>query len=277
MRPAVKPRHDLGQNFLNDESVARRIAESCGADKTCGVLEIGPGEGALTRKLALLAGKVAAIELDSRLLPVLEASLGHLANVEIVPGDALTVDLAAFTAEHLAGLEPLVCANLPYQITTPICERLLASRLFSRVCVMVQREAALRLTASVGDPQWNESSLCCSYFAEGEILFDVDRSCFSPMPHVTSSVVRFTRRPMPEGVEDTLARKLMRAAFSERRKKFSSCLAKTIGGEKEVWEERFRALGFPADVRGERFSAEDIVRLARTLARDAERPEAEQQ
>ncbi len=277
MRPAVRPRHDLGQNFLTDETVARRIAESCGADRTCGVLEIGPGEGALTRKLALLAGKVAAIELDARLLPVLEAALGHLTNVEVVQGDALAVDLAAFTAEHLAGLTPIVCANLPYQITTPMVERLLESRLFSRVCVMVQREAALRLTASPASPQWNESSLCCSYYAEGRMLFDVDRTCFTPAPHVTSSVVFFSARPRPEGVEDALARKLMRAAFRERRKKFSSGLVQIFGGEKNLWEQRLVSLGFPADVRGERFSAEDIVRLARTLARDAERPEAEHQ
>lgn len=261
----MKPRHDLGQNFLTDETVCRRIAESCGAEKTCGVLEIGPGEGALTRKLALLAGKVTAVELDRRLLPVLEAALGHLANVEIVAGDALALDLPQFVSEHLAGYTPMVCANLPYQITTPVVEKLLESRLFSTVCVMVQREAALRLTASVGDPQWNESSLVCSYFAEGRILFDVDRTCFSPMPHVTSSVVLFTAKPRPEGVKDALVRKLMRAAFSERRKKFSTGLVKALGGSKEDWEEKLTALGFPADVRGERFSAEDIRRLAEQI------------
>ena len=261
-KQAVPLRHDLGQNFLRDEEVCRRIAASCGADKTCGVLEIGPGDGALTRKLALIAGKVAAIELDHRLLPVLETGLAHLPNVEIVQGDALSVDLPAFISEHLQGLTPLVCANLPYQITTPMVENLLESRLFTTVCVMVQKEAALRLTASPGSAQWNESSLFCSYYAEGQILFDVDRTCFEPMPHVTSSVVRFTRKPSPEGVEDTLAQRLMRAAFRERRKKFSSGLVQTFGGEKDLWEKRLVSLGFPADVRGERFTAEDLVRLA---------------
>lgn len=262
-RHGVELKKALGQNFLTDEDVCKHIAESCGADKTCGVLEIGPGAGALTRQLAQIAGKVVSLELDTRLLPVLRDSLSGLSNVTVVCGDALAEDIPALVQERILPLRPLVCANLPYQITTPAVLRLLGCRRFQAVCVMVQREAALRLAAAPGSPEYNESSVYCSYYSDPKILFDVPRECFTPRPHVTSAVIRFDTKPQPEGLDEKLYFRIVRAAFGERRKKFATNLSRVLGGERGVWEERLESLGFPRDVRGERLSADDFARLAR--------------
>ena len=140
----------MGQNFLIDPEVPRRIAESSGADAGCGVLEIGPGIGPLTAELAQRAGKVVAVELDRALLPVLAETMAPYPNVEIVPGDVLKLDLAALAAEKFSGLTPLVCANLPYNITSPVLESLVETPCFTAFTVMIQREVARRLCAPQG-------------------------------------------------------------------------------------------------------------------------------
>ena len=256
----------LGQNFLTDDSVAERIAAASGADADCGVLEIGPGAGALTAHLARRAGRVAAVEIDRSMLPVLGETLAEYGNVTVIHGDAVTADLGAIVRGHLAPLRPIVCANLPYQITTQAVRRLLASRLFESVTVMVQREAALRFAAAPRSAAYNETSMLCSYFSVPEILFDVPPGCFSPPPHVMSTVIRFDMRPAPADFGDELFIRLARAAFGERRKKFSANLARAFGGGRDEWEDRLESLGFPRDVRGERLSAEDMAALARAVA-----------
>ena len=184
----------MGQNFLIDPTVPRRIAESSGADGTCGVVEIGPGIGPLTAELAKRAGKVTAIELDRSLLPVLAETMAEYPNVEIVPGDALKLDLAALAAEKLPGLTPMVCANLPYNITTPILTKLAETPCIQSVTVMIQREVAQRVCAAPGDPDCGAFSLLMQYRMETELLFDVPKECFLPAPKVTSSVIRCVRR-----------------------------------------------------------------------------------
>lgn len=269
-RHSVGLKHALGQNFLVDEGVARRIAEASGADRASGVVEIGAGAGALTAQLAAVAGRVVTIEIDRRLEPVLRESLSDAENVEFIFRDAMKVDFAAVVRERIAPLRAVACANLPYQVTTPAVRRLVSSRLFGSVCVMVQLEAARRFAAAPGDAEYNETSAFCAYYSKPELLFEVPANCFEPRPHVTSAVIRFDAKPAPEGgeVEDAEVLRLMRAAFSERRKKFAACLARATGSARERWEELLVGLGFPCDVRGERLGADDFARLAR-LARES--------
>jgi len=262
LRHSAGLKKSLGQNFLVDSSVAERIAESSGASAETAVLEIGPGAGALTTQLAPRAARVCAVELDGEMIPVLRESTARFDNVTVVRGDATEVDLNAIVREHLAPFRPIVCANLPYQITTPAVKRLLACRLFESVTVMVQKEAALRFAAVPGDKDYNEMSVLCAYYSSPKILFDVPRGCFLPPPHVTSAVIRFERREKPAELDEALFLKLVRTAFGERRKKFSSNLARSFGGERETWEDKLESLGFPRDVRGERLSADDFIKLA---------------
>ena len=154
----------MGQNFLIDPEVPRRIAEASGAGSTCGVLEIGPGIGPLTAELAQRADKVVAVELDRALLPVLEETMAPYPNVEIVPGDVLKLDLQALAAEKFAGLTPMVCANLPYNVTSPILEKLVETPCFSSFTVMIQREVARRLCAPQGSSEGGSFSLFLQYY-----------------------------------------------------------------------------------------------------------------
>ena len=218
----------LGQNFLINPSVCPRMAEACGADSQTGVLEIGPGIGVLTHELAKRAAKVVAVELDTRLLPVLDESLVEHTNVRIVHGDAMKIDLAALIAEEFAGLNVAVCANLPYYITSPLLMQLLESRLpIDSITVMVQKEAAQRLCANPGTRECGAVTLAVAYYAEAETLFSVSRGSFMPAPNVDSAVIRLKiRREPPVQVvrEDTLFR-MIRAAFGQRRKTLSNALS----------------------------------------------------
>ncbi|MCD7838114.1 MAG: 16S rRNA (adenine(1518)-N(6)/adenine(1519)-N(6))-dimethyltransferase, partial [Clostridiales bacterium] len=151
----------MGQNFLIDGGVPRAIAEASGADETTAVLEIGPGIGPLTVQLAQRAGKVAAVELDTALLPVLAETLADCSNVTVIPGNIMKLDLDALLEEHCGGLTPIVCANLPYNITTPVLTRLLESRRFASVTVMIQREVAKRICARPNTSDYGAFTLLC--------------------------------------------------------------------------------------------------------------------
>ena len=172
----------LGQNFLIDPDVCPKMAESLNADDKTGVLEIGPGIGVLTKELGKVAKKVVSIELDKRLLPVLEETLGDYDNIEIVNGDVMELDLKALIEEKFEGCSNIkVCANLPYYITSPIIDE---------IVVMVQKEAGERLCAKVGTRQAGAVSVAVNFYADGEILFDVPRESFMPSPKVDSVVIR---------------------------------------------------------------------------------------
>jgi len=258
----------MGQNFLIDPAVPADIAAASRADRTCGVLEIGPGVGCLTAEMAKRAGKVVSIELDKKLLPVLAETMAPFDNVEIVPGDALKLDLAALAAEKFAGLRPLVCANLPYNITTPVLTQLLESSCFHSITVMIQRDVARRICALPGDSDRGAFSLLCQYFAQCDLLFEVPPECFLPPPKVTSAVLQLTPHSHPpvDVARETLFG-LIRAAFAQRRKTLLNSLFSVYGSRysKEELRQILSDCALPESIRGERLSMEQFALLAKRL------------
>ena len=204
-----------GQNFLTQRWVPQRIAQEAGIDCSTGVLEIGPGFGPLTQELCLRAGRVTAIELDTTLRPVLAETVGEFDNLTIHFADAMKMDLPALVQAEFPGLTPAACANLPYYITSPVLTRLLESRCFSAVTVMVQKEVARRICAAPGTADYSAFSILCQYHAAPELLFDVPASCFIPQPKVTSAVVCLRTRPAPADIRDeVLFFRTVRASFA---------------------------------------------------------------
>ncbi len=259
----------MGQNFLIADWVPRDIAEAAGLDETCAVLEIGPGIGPLTVQLSRRAAKVAAVELDRALLPILAETLADCPNVEVIPGDAMKLDLAGLAAEKFPGLTVKACANLPYNITTPVITRLLEAGCFQSVTVMIQREVARRICAAPGSSDCGAFSLFCQYHADCEFLFEVPPDCFLPAPKVTSAVVRLTLRDRPpvEGDRDAIF-SLVKAAFAQRRKTLLNALSAAYGSRfsKEQLRQILADCGLPETVRGERLGLEEFAALARALA-----------
>ena len=175
----------MGQNFLIEGWVPRDIAEASGAGPDTGVLEIGPGIGPLTVQLARRAAKVAAIELDRTLYPILAETLAPYPNAEVVPGDAMKLDLAALAADKFSGLTPIACANLPYNITTPVLTALIEAGCFASITVMIQREVALRICAAPGSSDYGAFSVFCQYHTQPELLFEVGPECLLPAPSLS--------------------------------------------------------------------------------------------
>ena len=184
----------LGQNFLTAAWVPERIAEEAGLDENTGVVEVGPGVGCLTAQLAKRAGKVVAIELDKALLPVLKETLRDFYNVKVIPGDATKLDLRALAEEKLPGLRLVVCANLPYNVTTPLLTALIEAGCFETITVMIQREVARRICAGPGSADYGAFGLFVQWHCETELLFDVPPSCtFSTAPCTTLMGLRSSR------------------------------------------------------------------------------------
>ena len=263
----------MGQNFLIDPEVPRRIAEASGADAGCGVLEIGPGIGPLTAELAQRAGKVVAVELDRALLPVLAETMAPYPNVEVVPGDVLKLDLTAIAAEKFQGLTPIVCANLPYNVTSPILEKLVESPCFTAFTVMIQREVAQRLCAPQGASEGGSFSLFLQYYTNPELLFDVPPEKFLPAPKVPSAVIRCVRRERPavDVADEGFFFKVMRGGFLLRRKTLANSLSAALPGiPKESIQQAITDMGLPAAVRGEQLTLEDFAALSAALGREAD-------
>ena len=258
----------MGQNFLLDPAVPADIAAASGADPSCGVLEIGPGIGPLTAELAKRAGKVVSVELDRTLLPVLAETMASFPNVEIVHGDALRLDLAALAAEKFPGLTPLVCANLPYNITSPILQKLTETPCFRSLTVLVQKEVARRLSAPQGSPGGGAFSLFLQYHMEVELLFEVPRDRFLPAPKVDSAVLRCVRRDRPavETADEAFFFQVLRGAFLLRRKTLvNSLFAALPGWDKAAIQSAIERCGLPPDVRGERLTLRDFAALTKVL------------
>ena len=193
----------LGQNFLIDPEVCPRMADEAIPDASYGVLEIGPGIGVLTVELARRAAKVVSVELDDRLFPILKKTLADFDNIELVHGDILKLDLQALLREHFGDMPVVVCANLPYYITSPVITKLLQEHLpIESITVMVQKEAAERLCAEVGTRQAGAVTVAIAAYAEAEQLFFVPRSSFLPAPKVNSEVIRLTLRDTPIPLPD---------------------------------------------------------------------------
>ncbi len=258
----------MGQNFLIAEWVPREIADAAGLDKSCAVLEIGPGIGPLTQQLSRRAGRVAAVELDASLLPILEETLSDCHNVEVIPGDVMKLDLAAIMTERFAGFTLKACANLPYNITTPVLTKLLETDCFQSVTVMIQREVAQRVCAKPGEPDCGALSLFCQYHARCELLFEVPPDCFLPAPKVTSAVVQLTLYTTPpvDGSKDAIFA-VVKAAFAQRRKTLLNALSAAYGSRfsKEQLRQFILDCGLPETVRGERLGLIQYAELARRL------------
>ena len=257
----------MGQNFLIDASIPQAIAEHCGADENCGVLEIGPGIGCLTEQLARRAGQVVSVELDRRLLPVLEETLSKYENVSIVSGDIMKLDIAALVDTHFSGLTPLVCANLPYNITTPVLSALIDSGRFQRLTVMIQKEVAQRICALPGTADYGAFSLYMQFYTQPELLFDVPPDCFTPQPKVTSAVLRCTvRKAPPVDVADVpFFFQVVRAAFALRRKTLLNCLSSGLGLSKGNTSALLARAGVPSGARAEQLSMEQFAAIARAV------------
>ena len=259
-----------GQNFLVAEWVPQRIAEDAGVDDTAGVLEIGPGIGPLTQQLALRAKKVCAVELDKRLAPILEKTVGDFQNLEILWDDILNQDIPKLVAEKFPGLRPMACANLPYYITSPILTALLEAECFESVTVMVQKEVAQRIAAKPGSADYSAFTIFCQYYAEPQILFDVPAGCFLPQPKVTSAVIQLkVRKELPWDIADKATFfRTVRASFAMRRKTLQNGLSSGFpelgkAGAAEVLE----AGGLSPSVRGEKLDIEAFARIANEIYR----------
>ncbi len=258
-------RKSLGQNFLISPEIARRIAETVEPD--WGVVEIGPGHGALTAALCARAARVAAVELDRRLLPVLAETLAGFDHVELIQGDALRQDYPALCARALPGLVPAACANLPYNITTPAIQALLDARCFEQMTLMVQKEAGARLRAPAGTPDYGPLNILLAADYNVKTLCEVPADCFVPRPHVDSAVLSCRRRAnpaTPEALRPRFAR-LVRAAFAARRKTLANALeAAGFCGREEALA-ALAACGLDPRVRGEALEIGQFVALAEKI------------
>ena len=259
-----------GQNFLIAPWVPQSIAEQAGVDETAGVLEIGPGIGPLTQQLCLRAKKVCAVELDERLAPILDITVGEFDNLEIIWNDVLRLDLPALVQGEFAGLRPMACANLPYYITSPILTALLEADCFESVTVMVQKEVAQRIAAAPGSPDYSAFTVFCQYYAEPKLLFDVPAHCFLPQPKVTSAVIQLkVRKERPWDIlDESIFFRTVRASFAMRRKKLSNGLASGFpelgkSGAAEV----IQRAGFEANIRGETLGIPEFAKIANEIVK----------
>ena len=261
----------LGQNFLINPGVCPRMAAECGAQASKGVIEVGPGIGVLTWELSQVAEKVCAIELDSRLFPVLEETLAGRDNVKLVPGDVMKLDLNQLIRQEFGGGPVCVCANLPYYITSPVILRLLEEGLpITSITVMVQKEAAQRLCAAPGERECGAVSVAVHYRSQPKLLFQVGRGSFLPPPKVDSAVLRLDLRqepPVSVADEDWFFR-VSRAAFAQRRKTAANSLSATLGLPKPQVEQALAAAGAAENVRAERLTLEQLAALANALLRE---------
>ena len=259
----------LGQNFLTSREILEKIVESAEIDG--GVMEIGPGFGVLTRDLSAAAKKVAAIEIDERLIEVLRFTLADCENVKIIHGDALKLDLGALIAEEFEGMSVSVAANLPYYITTPIITRLLEERLpVKNIVVMVQKEVADRLAAKPGTKDYGAVSVLCQYFTEPETVAVVPAELFVPQPKVDSAVLkmRVLDEPKTKPNDEKLFFKTVKAAFSQRRKTLLNCLSGAFPIPKERLVSIMTSAGIAAQRRGETLTIEEFTALADELKKE---------
>ena len=267
----------MGQNFLIAPWVPEQIAESAELDAETAVLEIGPGVGCLTEQLSRRAGKVLAVELDRSLEGVLRETLGGCENVEILFGDILRQDIPALVRERFGGMRAVVCANLPYNVTSPLLSALIRADCFETITVMIQREVARRICAAADTADYGALSLFVQWHCEAETLFDVPPHCFHPQPKVTSSVIRLRRREeKPFAVSDEgLLFTIIRAAFNQRRKTLPNALSAGLGRERSEIARALETCGLDARIRGETLDLADFVKIADELAGKSEKTKSD--
>lgn len=263
----------LGQNFLIDGNILRNIVAASAPSAFKGALEIGPGIGALTERLASQFGRVVAVEIDQRLLPMLEEALADHPNVTVVHGDILKVDLSRLFEAYFGGVERVsVVANLPYYVTTPIVMKLLEERLpLDSIVVMVQKEVADRFAASPGTKDYGSLSIAVQYYTEPEMVMRVPHTVFIPQPNVESAVVKLKVReqPLVHVTDEALFFNLVQAAFAQRRKTLLNNLEARFFPErgKEACRSFLLACGIQPERRGETLAISEYAALANALAR----------
>lgn len=260
----------MGQNFLTAAWVPQQIAEEAMLDENTGVIEVGPGIGCLTEQLSARAGKVVAVELDKALKPVLKETLAGCGNVEIVFGDVLKQNLPQLVKEKFGDMRACVCANLPYNVTSPLITAFLQAGCFDCITVMIQREVAKRICARENTADYGAFTVLVQWYAEAEILFDVPPSCFIPQPKVTSSVIRLKLREKPpvEVKDRDVFFRVVRAAFGMRRKTLLNALSAHFGEiSKEKLEEVIISSGFDAKIRGEALSIGEFATIADAICK----------
>lgn len=258
----------LGQNFLIDSTICPKMA-SAAADENTGVIEIGPGAGVLTHELSLVAKRVVAIEIDERLKPVLEKTLGNHKNVKVIFADVLKTDLNKIISEEFSDCDTVnICANLPYYITSPIIMSLLQSRLnIGSITVMVQKEAAERICAEVGSRAAGAVTAAVRFYSNAETLFPVSKECFLPSPKVDSAVIKLTvlKEPPVKVKNEEFFFKIVKGCFAQRRKTLLNTLSNTAGIEKSVLKETVLNMNLSESVRGETLTLPQLAELSNRL------------
>lgn len=258
----------LGQNFLINPSVCPKMAEQSGAKKGVGVIEVGPGIGVLTCQLAERADRVVAIELDKRLLPVLDETLAEYDNIKIINDDILKIDLKKLIETEFSGMEVVVCANLPYYITSPVIMKLLEDRLpINALTVMVQKEAAQRICAEVGSRQSGAVTVAVNYYAKPQILFGVSAGSFMPAPKVDSAVIRLDilKEPCVQVEDEKLFFKVVKAAFSQRRKTLPNSLSAGLQISKLTVTNALNRANVPVNYRAEQLTMEQLAKISNAI------------
>ena len=260
----------LGQNFIINPSVCPRMAEMCGAQKGVGVLEVGPGIGVLTNELAKNAEKVVAVELDSRLLDILSDTLAEHKNVKIINGDILKIDLHDLIAEEFQGMDVVVCANLPYYITTPVIMRFLEERVpVLSMTVMVQKEAAQRICAPMGSRSSGAVTAAVNYYSKVKQLFTVSAGSFMPAPKVDSAVIRLDilNEPAVEALDPHTLFSVIKAAFAQRRKTLPNTLSSGLSVDKAEIIGLLTDCNIPLNARAEQLTLEQLAQISDALVR----------
>ncbi|MFF3924340.1 16S rRNA (adenine(1518)-N(6)/adenine(1519)-N(6))-dimethyltransferase RsmA [Paenibacillus lactis] len=261
----------LGQNFLIDQNILGKIVEAAGLDKEKGALEIGPGIGALTEKLAQMAGAVTAVEIDQRLIPILKEVLEPYDNVKVHHGDVLKVDLNELFRQDFAEVGKVsVVANLPYYVTTPILMKLLEEKLpLENIVVMIQKEVAERMAAAPGSKDYGSLSIAVQYYSEPKLVCIVPHTVFIPQPNVESAVIRLAvREEPPVSVEDeSFFFEVVQASFAQRRKTIANNLKSRFFADegRERLEQLLEEAGLDPKRRGETLSIEEYARLSNVL------------
>lgn len=260
---------ELGQNFLIDSSVCPRMADSLHADENTGVLEIGPGIGVLTKELSRVCGKVVSIELDKRLPDVLAETLADCANVKIISGDVMKIDLKQLIETEFAGMKSVkVCANLPYYITSPVIMMLLESELpVDEIVVMVQKEAAKRLCAPAGSRESGAVTVAVQYYAAAQVLFEVDRESFYPSPNVDSAVISLQIRQQHavHVLDEKFFFSFVKGAFAQRRKTLANSLSNSMGLSKQELAQAIQTVGLEPNIRAEKLTMAELAALSDRL------------
>ena len=259
----------LGQNLLINPSVCPKMAELSGAKEGVGVIEIGPGIGVLTQELCSLAEKVVAIEIDKRLIPVLSETLNEFDNVKVLNDDVMKLDLNKLIKEEFGDMKVVVCANLPYYITSPVIMKLLEDRLsVETITVMVQKEAAQRICAEVGTRDSGAVTVSVNYYSKPEMLFGVSAGSFMPMPKVDSSVIRLNvyKEPLFETENSRNFFKVVKAAFSQRRKTVLNSISSSLGLEKQTVNKLLSESGVNPQARAEKLSMNDFAEISRRIS-----------